>query len=52
MSGSLPIIKRQLEATIGSLSSPELNLAVGAIVYNDEITLLPIHQDSQMNDEQ
>lgn len=46
MSGYLPIIKLQLEATSGSLSNPELNLAVGAIVDSDEIRRSPIHQDS------
>jgi len=48
MSGSLPIIKPPPEATSGSLSNLELNLVVGAIVYNDEIKLPLIHLDSQM----
>lgn len=48
MSGSLPIIKPSPEATSGSLSNLELNLVVGAIVYNDQIKLPLIHLDSQM----
>lgn len=52
MSGYLPIIKQQLEleATSESLLNPELNLAVGVIVCNDQIKPLLIHQDFQMFD--